>query len=169
MPEVVELESVPRQRSEEERAASYQEFWEQNFADPQWGVPLHRQLGLHLLQLRPTTVLSMELSDSVRGFYPGSVHGGILATFADVASATALWDSFDRETSIPVTTDIHVRYYRQPKSGPLTAEVRVVHEGRRLLSTECVVSDGEGRVLARTSGTFAIQPLRTGASAGEQG
>jgi uncharacterized protein (TIGR00369 family) len=161
MPEVVELESLPGQRNAGERAERYQEFWERMLEDPQLGVPLHRQLGLRILQLRPTTVLSMELSDSVRGFYQGSVHGGILATFADAASATALWDSFDRETSIPVTTDMHIRYYRQPHSGPLTAEVHVVHEGRRLLSTECVVSDGEGRVLARTTGTFAIQPLRT--------
>jgi uncharacterized protein (TIGR00369 family) len=160
MPDVVELQSLPGQRSGEEvRAAEFHEFWERIEYGPE-GVPLHRQLGVKLLQLRPTTVLSMELSDSVRGFYSGSVHGGILATFADVSSATALWDSFDRETSIPVTTDMHIRYYRQPKSGPLTAEVRVVHEGSRLLSTECVVSDGDGRVLARTTGTFVIQPLR---------
>jgi uncharacterized protein (TIGR00369 family) len=160
MPDVVELESLPSQRTEEVRAASFQEFWEGIEYGPQ-GVPLHKQMGVKLLQLRPTTVLSMELSDSVRGFYEGSVHGGILATFADAASATALWDSFDRETSIPVTTDMHIRYYRQPHAGPLTAEVHVVHEGRRLLSTECVVSDGDGRILARTTGTFAIQPLRT--------
>lgn len=161
MPDVVELQSLPGQRDAGERAGKYQEFWERTLHDPELGPPLHRQLGVQILQLRPTTVLSMELSDSIRGFYAGSVHGGILATFADIASATALWDSFDRETSIPVTTDMHIRYYRQPLGGPLTAEVHVVHEGRRLLSTECVVHDGEGRVLARTTGTFVIQPLRT--------
>jgi len=161
MPDVVELESLPGQRSAGERAEKYQEYWERMLQDPQLGVPLHRQLGVKILQLRPTTVLSMELSDSVRGFYADSVHGGVLATFADIASATALWDSFERDSSIPVTTDMHIRYYRQPHGGPLTAEVHVVHEGRRLLSTECVVCDGEGRVLARTSATYAIQPLRT--------
>jgi uncharacterized protein (TIGR00369 family) len=161
MPDVVERPSLPDQRHAEERAAAYQEFWERTLEDPVVGTPLHRQLGVKILQLQPTTVLSMDLSDSVRGFYPGSVHGGILATFADIASATALWDSFERDNTIPVTTDMHIRYYRQPHSGPLSAEVHVVHAGRRLLSTECVVSDGEGRVLARTSATFAIQPLRT--------
>ncbi|HUR13963.1 MAG TPA: PaaI family thioesterase [Mycobacteriales bacterium] len=145
--------------TEDERAAKYQDDWERMLHDPT-GTPVHRQLGLKLLQLRPTTVLSMELSAGVRGFYPGSIHGGILATFADVASATALWNSHDRQT-IPVTTDMHIRYYRQPKGGPLTAEVQVVHEGARLLSTECVVRDAQDRVLARTTGTFAIQPLRT--------
>jgi uncharacterized protein (TIGR00369 family) len=146
--------------SEDERAAGYRDFWERMHDDPA-GTPVHRMIGLKMLQLRPTTVLSMELSDAVRGIYPGSVHGGILATFADAASATALWNSVDRKTSVPVTTDMHIRYYRQPKGGPLTAEVQVVHAGRRLLSTECVIRDAQDRVLARTTGTFAIQPLRT--------
>jgi uncharacterized protein (TIGR00369 family) len=154
------LESDLSTVSDDVRAGTFQKYWEETLHDPN-GTPLHRQMGLRIVQLRPTTVLSMELNDSVRGFYPGSVHGGMLATFADVASATALWNSFDQATSIPVTTDMHIRYYRQPKEGPLTAEVHVVHEGSRLLSTECVVCDGQGRVLARTTGTFAIQPIRT--------
>jgi uncharacterized protein (TIGR00369 family) len=158
--DVVDLEQDIPGAGEDELAASYRAFWEKTHEDPA-GTPLHRQMGLRIVRLQPKAVLSMELSDSVRGFYPGSIHGGILAAFADAASATALWNSFDRETSIPVTTDMHVRYYRQPHGGPLTAEVDVVHEGRRLLSTECVVRDAEGRVLVRTTGTFAIQPLRT--------
>ena len=68
------------------------------------------------------------------------LNGGMLATFADVASAASLWASCDRDIEIPVTTDMHVRYYRQPRSGPLKAEATVVHRGRRLLGTECVSS-----------------------------
>ena len=142
----------------EERAATYQEYWEQTTLNPAV-APLHRQMGLRIVQLLPCTVLSMELNEAVRGFYPGSVHGGILATFADVASATALWKSVD-ETNIPVTQEMHLRFYRQPRGGPLTATVDVVHEGHRLLSTECVVRDVQERVLIRTSGTFALQPRR---------
>ena len=57
-----------------------------------------------------------------------------------------------------MTTDLHVRYYRQPQSGPLTAEATVVHRGRRLLSTECVVSDAQQRVLARSTATYMVVP-----------
>jgi uncharacterized protein (TIGR00369 family) len=53
---------------------------------------------------------------------------------------------------------MHVRYYRQPQSGPLTAEATVVHRGRRLLSTECSVSDAANRVLARSTATYMIVP-----------
>lgn len=121
--------------------------------------PLHRLMGIEMVRLTPTTVLSMELSDDVRGQVRGTVHGGILATFADIASAVALWNSFDVDSEAPVTTDLHVRYYRQPKAGPLTAEASVVHRGRRFLGTECVVTDAEERVLARTTATYMVVPF----------
>ena len=118
--------------------------------------PVHGVMGVKLVSLTPT-ILTMELSDAVRGAAPGSVHGGLLATFADAASAVALWDAHDN-TELPVTTDMHVRYYRQPHSGPLTAEAQVVHRGRRLLSTECSVSDAEKRILVRSTATYMVVP-----------
>ena len=119
--------------------------------------PLHKLLDLKAVARdEDSLTISMELSETVQGFGEGSIHGGILATFADVASAVAL--TFDRESEIPVTTDLHVRYYRQPRSGPLTAEATVVHRGRRLLGTECVVRDAEQRVLARTTATYMLVP-----------
>jgi len=136
------------------------ELTEAVFAAPDGAppVPLHELMGLRALARDEDSVtISMELSDAVRGFGEGSIHGGILATFADVASAVTL--TYDRESVVPVTTDLHVRYYRQPRSGPLTAEARVVHRGRRLLGTECVVTDAEQRVLARTTATYMLVPL----------
>jgi uncharacterized protein (TIGR00369 family) len=124
-------------------------------------APLHKQLDLRILG-RENNILSvtMALGESVQGFAPGSVHGGILATFADVVSAFALHGSYSGGTEMPVTTDMHIRYYRQPRSGPLKAEATVVHRGRRLLSTECVIADAEDRVLARSTATYAVVPLR---------
>lgn len=123
-------------------------------------VPLHRRMGLGFARVdREGTVLTMGLGEEVRGAMPGSIHGGMLATFADVASAVALTGSYDPDTDIPVTTDLHVRYYRQPTAGPLTAEAHVVHRGRRLLGTECSITDAEQRVLARSTATYMIVPL----------
>jgi uncharacterized protein (TIGR00369 family) len=121
--------------------------------------PLHRNLAITLDRLSPSTSLTMQLTDDFRGATPGSIHGGILATFADIASAYALWNSFELYAEIPVTTDLHVRYYRQPHSQTLSAEASVVHRGRRLLSTECTVTDAEDRVLVRTSATYMIVPF----------
>ncbi len=118
--------------------------------------PVHALLDLNLTRKDGDSVtMTMELSDALEGGGEGSIHGGILATFADAAAAVAI-DNNPGE--VPVTTDLHVRYYRQPRSGPLTAEARLVHRGRRLLSTECVVTDPEQRVLARTTATYMIVP-----------
>ena len=120
------------------------------------GTPLHDLMGVTVVARDHDSItMTMELGDALRGAGAGSIHGGILATFADVASAMAI----DIDASeIPVTTDLHVRYYRQPRSGPLTAQARLVHHGRRLLGTECVVTDAEQRVLARTTATYMLVP-----------
>ena len=142
-----------------EREALYLAHWDRLMANGT-APPLHHQLDLRIAQLTPYVVLTMEVSDHVRGIAPGSVHGGILATFADVAGAVSVWDSFDRDTEIPVTTDMSIRYFRQPKGGPLRAEARLVHQSKRLLSNECVITDAQDRVLVRTTASYLLQPLR---------
>jgi uncharacterized protein (TIGR00369 family) len=137
--------------------SEHREVWEERLRSGR--TPLHNVMGLHLAQLTPSAVLTMELSDAVRGPVEGTVHGGILATFADVASAAVLWNTYEVDVQQPVTTDMHVRYYRQPRSGPLTAEATVVHKGKRLLGTECVVTDAELRVLVRSTATYMIVPI----------
>ena len=123
--------------------------------------PVHEQLGLKFIGREGDTLTAtMDLSESVQGPAKGTVHGGILATFADVVSAFALTGSHAAGTEYPVTTDMHIRYYRQPRSGPLKAEATVVHRGRRLLSTECVIADADGHVLARSTATYAVVPIR---------
>lgn len=119
-------------------------------------VPLHDRMGLSVHKLGPETVMTMELSDDVRGGVPGTVHGGMLAAFADAACALALWGAYDAKAYVTVTTDMHVRYYRQPEGGPLTAEARMVHRGRRLLSSECSIYDPRRRVLARATATYML-------------
>jgi uncharacterized protein (TIGR00369 family) len=92
-------------------------------------TPLHVHMDLKCLEHGPHTVVTMELSDSVRGPAPGSVHGGMLATLADVASGYTLTGACEYPAEVPVTTDLHIRYYRQPTAGPLTAEANLVHRG----------------------------------------
>lgn len=123
-------------------------------------VPINDRMGLTIVRVDERgAVVTMELSDDVRGAAPGSVHGGILATFADTAMALSLGFAHDIAAEIPVTTDMHVRYYRQPSAGPLTATATVVHRGRRMLGTECCVTDAAERVLARTTATYMLIPL----------
>jgi uncharacterized protein (TIGR00369 family) len=117
--------------------------------------PVHKKLGMSVVEHKPGfIVLSMPLSDEIRGVFEGTVHGGMLATFADTACATCLAGCYDSDAEFTVTTDMHVRYYRQPRGGPLRAEATMVHNGRTLLSAECSVFDAEDRVLIRSTATY---------------
>jgi uncharacterized protein (TIGR00369 family) len=101
----------------------------------------------------------MPLNEDVRGPVSGTVHGGMLATLADVTCAVSLWGAYDPALEMPVTTDMHVRYYRQPRSGPIKAEAHVVHRGRRILSVESSVADNEERSLVRATATYMLVPI----------
>ncbi len=124
-------------------------------------VPLHGRMGLEIVQRVPHAVVRMQLSEDVRGPIAGTLHGGMIATLADVTSALALWGAYEPDSELPVTTDMHVRYYRQPRASPITAEAHVVHRGRRILSVECSVVDGEDRQLARATASYMVVPFGT--------
>lgn len=120
-------------------------------------VRLHDRMGLTIVSVSDTSaVLTMELGEETAGAAPGTVHGGLLAAFADVASAMAVGPSLDNQTQIQVTTDMHIRYFRQPTRGPLTATATLVHRGRLILSAECVIRDADDRDLARATATYMV-------------
>ena len=122
--------------------------------------PVHEHMQFNVVrQEEGVAILSMPLTENLRGIAEGSIHGGMLATLADAASAFCLVGSFELGSQIPVTTDMHIRYYRQPQGGPLVAEATMVHRGRRLLSCECSIVDAAQRVLARSTATYMIVPI----------
>ena len=123
------------------------------------GTPLHALMGLTITAHDPSrTVVTMELNETVQGSPEQAVHGGMLATLSDVASAWALSGAYHSSEGRPVTTDMHIRYYRQPRSGPISATATVVHKGSRLLSVECSIADADQRVLTRSTATYMIVP-----------
>lgn len=121
-------------------------------------VPVHAFAGIEVDLERSGDgrgVATMPLSDNVRG-YVAPLHGGLLATLVDNACAAALIDQCDFEREAPVTSDMHVRYHRQPRSSPVTAEATIVHRGSTLIDIECLVTDGEDAPLARALVSFMI-------------
>jgi uncharacterized protein (TIGR00369 family) len=129
--------------------------WERANALVPHTMPLNKQLDLRFLGREGDTLsATMAMSESVSTSVEGTVHGGILATFADVVSAYAAIATHGAGTGTLVTTELHIRYFRQPWSGPLTAEATVVHRGRQLVSTECVIADAKDRTLARSTATL---------------
>jgi uncharacterized protein (TIGR00369 family) len=101
--------------------------------------------------------VDVPLTEQIRGSAL-PVHGGVLCTLIDVASAMVaqggpeVWE----RGAVAVTTEAHIRYLRQPKIGPIRVEARIVHRGRRLVIVDCVISDGYGRKLALGSSTYMV-------------
>jgi uncharacterized protein (TIGR00369 family) len=118
-------------------------------------IPLHDFLGLRFEQVGSPSRVELDLTASTRGAV-APLHGGVLATLIDVACGAAATDGFDVTTSVPVSTDLTVRFLRQPKGPTLVAEGRVVHAGRSSLVIDCVVTDAEGRQVGRGSGSYRI-------------
>jgi uncharacterized protein (TIGR00369 family) len=117
--------------------------------------PLHELLGVRIERVVPTAIVTLPHGEYVRGPV-APVHGGLLAALADTACGAALMGAFDPAVEMPVSTDIHIRYFRQPKSWPITAEARLVHRGRTFVSAECVITDADERALVRVTGTYMI-------------
>jgi len=120
-----------------------------------WAIPpLHDYLGLVIEQEGTPSRVVVPLSDAVKGGV-APLHGGVVATMIDVASACSIGQEH-YDGGFPVSTDFTVRFFRQPKESPLVAEGRVVHRGSRLIGTECVVTDGAGRQVARGQATYLV-------------
>ena len=82
----------------------------------------------------------------------GAVHGSVyfkaLDDAAFFAAASLVEDVF------VLTTGFNLHMTRPVSEGELRAVGEVVHNSRRLLLAEAVLTDGEGRQLARGSGSF---------------
>jgi uncharacterized protein (TIGR00369 family) len=143
MPDVEQVMATSQERAEASG------FW----------PPLHRVLGLCIERdgsADSGSRVVLPLGDHARGAV-APLHGGVLATLIDVACATAIDpSSYDPTTRLPVSLDLSVRYFRQPKSSPVVAEARVINQGSKLIHIECDVTDAEGRLLAHGGGSYMM-------------
>ena len=82
----------------------------------------------------------------------GTIHGGVLCDLGDAALSTAYMSTVNPDESF-TTVDLTVNYLRPVWSGRLEATGRVVHKGRTIGLAECDITNEEGALVARLSGT----------------
>lgn len=87
----------------------------------------------------------------------GTVHGAVVFALVDTAMGAATMSVLD-EASLCATIEIQLRYLAPVFGGELTAEVRVVKPGRRVVHLAADVVDGQGRLVSTASGSFAVLP-----------
>ncbi|MCC6801611.1 MAG: PaaI family thioesterase [Anaerolineae bacterium] len=110
--------------------------------------PFHRWLGVELVRVDADEI---EVRLPYRAEFAGeeggtNIHGGIIATLADITACFAIMSQIDRD--VP-SIDLHVDYLRMaPVGHDLVATGRAVKVGRTLGIADVQISTDEGRVIA---------------------
>jgi uncharacterized protein (TIGR00369 family) len=119
--------------------------------------PFHQWAGLELISIgNGRAELTMELRP--QHFNPqGIVHGGIITALADTAIGLALRSQL-RPGLTHRTAQLNVHFLVKGEGSRLVGRGRSVHLGQRMGYGESEVLDGQGRLLARASGTFIVLP-----------
>ena len=85
----------------------------------------------------------------------GVVHGGAVATLADVTAGVAAHVSYPPGTNI-VTVELKVNFIAGLREGTLLSEAKPLHLGRRTSVWEVRINHDSGRHAAFATGTFMI-------------
>jgi uncharacterized protein (TIGR00369 family) len=119
--------------------------------------PFHQWAGMELVSIGDGRAeLTMELRP--QHFNPqGIVHGGIITALADTAIGLALRSQL-RPGLTHRTAQLNVHFLAKGEGSRLVGRGRSVHLGQRMGYGESEVLDGQGRLLARASGTFIVLP-----------
>jgi acyl-CoA thioesterase len=112
---------------------------------------LAKLMGLQISFPGETCVVEMEVHDFL--FNPqGSLHGGIIATMADMSMGHLL-----EHTSGPgVTLEMKVQYLRAIRSGRLRSEGRFLKRGRSINYLQAEMVDSDGKTVAVATSTWQL-------------
>ncbi len=124
-------------------------------------APIAETLDFHLVEVEPGRAV-FEGYPSPRAYnLQGTVHGGWIAAILDSALGCAIASGLPAGTSC-TTTELSIRYVRplRSESGPMRAEGRVVHAGRRLATAEGrLFGVRDGKLYAHAATSCLILPL----------
>lgn len=92
-------------------------------------------------------VLSVEVRKELKQLQ-GVMHGGAIASLIDTAVAFAIIGASEPEDRF-TTVEMKVNYLAAIREGRVTAEARLLRDGRRIIVAECDVFDDKGRLAAK--------------------
>lgn len=117
-------------------------------------APFPRLLGFRLLELatgyaRAAVTLRPELAN-----FLGSTDGALITSLADYAHACAA-----NTLGLRVGMQANINYISGVGlKGELIAEAKTVHAGRTVALTEITVTDANGKLIAKATGTALARP-----------
>ena len=126
-------------------------------------LPFFNLLGLEVLDVEPgwsKTRLAFR-PDLTQPF--GILHGGALATLIDtgIAYALMLTTSFQQvreKQAALVSVDLRVKFFRPVSEGAIVCESTIVRLGRTVIHAESIVTNEDGKEVARGDAIYMIVP-----------
>jgi len=85
----------------------------------------------------------------------GVAHGAVVFAMVDTAMGKATMSVID-ESHYCATVEVSLRFIRPAAQGELTAVATVVKRGKSIIHLEARVHDTDQRLIATSTGTFAI-------------
>ncbi|WP_096200319.1 PaaI family thioesterase [Bacillus sp. FJAT-45350] len=99
-------------------------------------------------------VAYLEVKEELYNSLEGVLHGGVTFTLADVAMGHAAAPPKDGVQKC-VTSELKINYLSPAKGKTLIAESNVIKQGRKLITMEAKIKDGDGKIVAVALGTYA--------------
>ncbi len=116
-------------------------------------IPFVEHIGIHRDASDPRARVTLDvLPEHVNSWK--AVHGGVLMTMLDIAMSLATRLHIDAEPGGIMTLDMSVKFVNPGRGGHIVAEGKVIGGGRSTVFCEGEVIDAEGRLLAKSMGTF---------------
>jgi uncharacterized protein (TIGR00369 family) len=107
-----------------------------------------RLLGIEIDSVEEgRAVLSVEVRTELKQLQ-GVMHGGAIASLIDTAVAFAIVGASEPEDRF-TTVEMKINYLSAIREGRVTAEARLIRDGRRIIVAECDVFDDKGRLAAK--------------------
>ncbi|HET6143736.1 MAG TPA: PaaI family thioesterase [Candidatus Acidoferrales bacterium] len=83
------------------------------------------------------------------------VHGGVLAMLADTAGGFAAFLASPAGSRV-VTIEMKINFLEGVEHGEITADARVLRQGRTTSVVDCDVTDSDGRLVSKALMTFSV-------------
>ena len=105
---------------------------------------------------RGRTVFEMPITRDTAGGARGGVHGGILASLADIGVVAAVLSSCRRGEQMQGTSELNISYLRPAVGSLIRVESNVIKKGRSLAVGDVDLISDQGKLIAKARVTYSI-------------
>ena len=117
-------------------------------------IPFADTLGIRIVEaVKERVICAIDLKPEFANSM-GKLHGGAMMTGLDVAMSCAVRAHYGSSGGV-ITIDMSVNFIR-PSTGTITIEARVLNGGKSMAFCEAEAKDDEGKLLAKSIGTFRL-------------